>query len=102
MYLKKSNFREITAKPMGFLDYSQGTELVSELSKERRDKDLLLRIDFSDIIAVDSSGIGALITLHKSLPQGSQKVVLENIPANVYRIFKMCNLDKIFNVDLQE
>lgn len=53
-------------------------------------------IDLSRVEFMDSSGIGALLTVQRKLKGGGQAVALQNISPNILQILTLLRLDKVF------
>ncbi|WP_299841693.1 STAS domain-containing protein [uncultured Paracoccus sp.] len=52
----------------------------------------LQRVDF-----MDSSGLGAMIAIHKAMPDGIP-LVLRGLTPNVERVFRLTRMDSVFNI----
>lgn len=57
-------------------------------------------VDLSQLRLVDSSGVGALVSLYKRVRAGGGQVVFVNVTAQPLVIFKLLRLDVVF--DLQQ
>ncbi len=56
----------------------------------------LLVLDFSDVRFLSSQALGVLLTLRRKADKASAKVVLSAIRSELIRVFKITNLDKLF------
>lgn len=56
-------------------------------------------LDFSNIIFIDSSGIGTIISLFKKSKMNNISIVLCNISSQVFDLFRMLNLTSFFNIE---
>ncbi|ABR31037.1 anti-sigma factor antagonist [Thermosipho melanesiensis] len=55
-------------------------------------------LDFSNMSYIDSSGLGILVSLHKSFKINGGEIVLVNLNNNVQNLFRMTSLDKALNL----
>jgi anti-sigma B factor antagonist len=80
------------------LTSEQGLDIVSqqiaELIKNQKPKNLV--IDFSGVKFFSSQTLGMLIDVKKKLSAQKGNVVISGINPQLYRVFKITNLDKIF------
>lgn len=58
-------------------------------------------LDFSQVDFIDSSALGALISLLKSL-HGKGELALCSLNSNIYGMFKLTRMDKIFTVGVDQ
>jgi len=54
--------------------------------------------DFSGVTFVGSAGIGKLLLFYKNLAAGGGSIRIENMSNDIYTMFKVVKLDKIFNI----
>lgn len=59
---------------------------------------LNLTIDFSACNFIDSTGLGAIVSVFKRLNQNNGSLVLKNMQPYVRELFKMTRLDKVMNI----
>ena len=57
-------------------------------------------LDFSGVTFIGSSGIGKLLLLYKSLAPHGGAVRIDNMSKDIYTMFKVVKLDKIFQISL--
>ena len=55
-------------------------------------------IDFSNTDSVDSSGVGVLVSLSKSIKESEGSLLLKNLNSDVRGFFEETELDRIFNI----
>jgi anti-sigma B factor antagonist len=53
-------------------------------------------VDCSGLTFIDSSGLGALMAVHRALE--GRELMLVNVPPNSLRTFIMCGLDKVVTI----
>ena len=56
-------------------------------------------MNLENVEYIDSSGLGALVTLLKKLRSGNGKLVLVNTKSSVKQILGLTNLDKVFIIE---
>ena len=78
------------------LAISQIGERLNELAKEY-DKPRLL-LDFKNVEHLSSAALGMLITLKNQLREQQGQLVLANINSQIYEVFKITRLNKLFNI----
>ena len=59
-------------------------------------------IDFSKVSFIGSAGIGKLLLLYKNLAAKGGVIRIENMPKDIYTMFKVVKLDKIFQISSSE
>jgi len=57
-----------------------------------------LLLDFRNVEHLSSAALGMLITLHKQLLEKQGQLVLANIHPQIYEVFKITRLNKLFNI----
>ncbi len=65
-----------------------------ELASEGGD---VIMLDMKNVQFMDSSGLGAVIAIHKGLPTG-RKLELASLTPNVERVFRLTRMDTIFTI----
>ena len=72
----------------------QVSQQISDLIKNQKPKNLL--IDFSGVKFFSSQALGILLDAKKKLSAHKGNVIISGINPQLYRVFKITNLDKIF------
>lgn len=57
-----------------------------------------LLLDFRNVEHLSSAALGMLITLNKQLSERQGRLVLANIHPQIYEVFKITRLNKLFNI----
>ncbi|MDF3606734.1 STAS domain-containing protein [Paracoccus sp. DMF-8] len=57
----------------------------------------LVMLDLRNVNFMDSSGLGAVIAVLKSMPQG-RKLELTGLTPNVERVFRLTRMDLVFDI----
>jgi anti-sigma B factor antagonist len=82
----------------GELDALSASELRPLLDKMVEDERRDVTVDLSELRLVDSSGIGALVSLYKRVRAGGGQVVFTGVTAQPLVIFKLLRLDVVFEL----
>lgn len=61
---------------------------------ESRNSDII--IDLEKLEYVDSTGLGALISILRRLKENNNKIYIDNIKPNIKKLFLITELDKLF------
>ena len=72
-----------------------GQELFQLVEEEKRSKILL---NFSSVDFLSSAALGKLITLDKKVKSHSGKLKLSNIRPEIYEVFAITKLNKLFDI----
>jgi len=76
-----------------------GQELFGLVDSEGRDK---LLLNFSQVEFLSSSALGKLITLDKKMKAKSGKLKLCNIRPEIYEVFAITRLNRLFDIKDEE
>jgi anti-sigma B factor antagonist len=76
-----------------------GEQLFSLVDDQGRRKVLL---NFGNVEYLSSAALGKLITLHKKLTSLGGRLILCNIDPQIYEVFEITKLDKLFNIRKEE
>ncbi|MDR7854956.1 STAS domain-containing protein [Tissierella sp.] len=82
--------------PEGELDIYTSPKFKEEVLKSLDIKQTDILIDGEKLTYVDSTGLGALISILKKLKDNDYKIYLSNIKPNIRKIFSITELDKLF------
>jgi anti-anti-sigma factor len=55
-------------------------------------------LDFRGVSLINASGIGELIGVYKKLALQGGRVRIDNLPREMYSVFKVVNMDKLFSI----
>ncbi|MCP5463925.1 MAG: STAS domain-containing protein [Deltaproteobacteria bacterium] len=82
----------------GSLDVSQQKDFKTQIMNvaEKQEKDIVL--DFSSVNFIDSSCLGALVAVTKTLQSAEGDIKLSHLSDDVRSIFQITRLDKIFEI----
>ena len=76
-----------------------GEQLFSLVDEAGRKKILL---NFGNVEYLSSAALAKLITLNKKLQQAGGRLVLCNIDPQIYEVFEITKLNKLFNIQKEE
>ena len=70
----------------------------SEVHKAMAEQNLHLAANLKDVGFIDSSGVGALITCHQDLKAAGGQLILLNLSDDIYDLFEMTSIDRLFEI----
>lgn len=76
-----------------------GEQLFGLVDEGQRHKILL---NFSNVEYLSSAALGKLITLNKKLQNVKGRLILCNIDPQIYEVFEITKLNKVFNIQKEE
>ena len=82
--------------PEGEIDIYTSPKLKERLLKALEDKKTDILIDCKKLDYVDSTGLGALISILKKIRDNNDKIYMENVKPNIRKLFSITDLDKVF------
>lgn len=100
MYLEFENNSDILIVHMkGELDHHSSEE-VRNIIDDRLDRESIIKLimDFSEVIFMDSSGIGVVIGRYKKLSSKNGSICITNVRDTVKRVFELSGMFKIINI----
>lgn len=83
---------------IGDLDIYNNKKFKEKLADiyEELDKDLV--VDCSRLEYIDSTGLGSFISLLKLTRDEEKDITVKNLKKNIKKVFKITDLDKLFNL----
>lgn len=83
---------------IGDLDIYNNKKFKEKLADiyEELDKDLV--VDCSHLEYIDSTGLGSFISLLKLTRDEEKEITVKNLKKNIKKVFKITELDKLFNI----
>jgi len=76
-----------------------GEDLFGLVDDQGRTKILL---NFGNVEYLSSAALGKFITLNKKVQTAGGKLILCNIDAQIYEVFQITRLDRLFNIQKEE
>ena len=72
-----------------------GQELFDLVEREERKK---LVLNFENVEFLSSAALGKLITFEKKVKRSEAELILTNISPEIFQVFAITNLDKLFTI----
>ncbi len=88
----------LNAKFIGQIAGTEGVHFAEECNKIMKMKHPKNAIDLSFVPSMNSSAIGQLIKLHKSLMRDRRMLIISGIHDNLYQAFYSIHLDKMLKI----
>lgn len=82
--------------PVGEIDIYTSPKFKDILAEKLKEKQTDILIDGSELDYLDSTGLGALISILKVVRENDKNIYLENIKPNIRKLFDITDLDKVF------
>ena len=82
----------------GRLDLSSGSLLKEQVKKLFEDEKTNIHLDLADVEFINSSGLGALVSLMKEIRLRKGRLTLSNLASYVQEIFDITQLSHIFEI----
>lgn len=83
----------------GGIDYSSQEEVRNAIQKAlTADSVREIHVDFAGVTFMDSSGIRALVTLHKKAEQQGKTLLLKNCSKSIRELFEIGGFDQMFTM----
>lgn len=82
----------------GDLDINVVENFKNEILEKYKALDKDIVFDFSELKYIDSTGIGAIMTVYKSAKDKSKTLIINNANRNIYKLFKITKLTELFNM----
>ena len=94
--------RQTLLKIDGELDANTAPELRPVLDAVVADQRQLVKVDLSGLSSIDSSGVGALVSLYKRVRAAGGDVQITGLSQQPLAIFKLLRLDAVFDTSDEE
>lgn len=86
----------ITVKTKGELDIYSTPEVLEDMTQVIEDHDMDLLLDMSELEYLDSSGLGALISVLKELKEKNKVFYIKGINPRIRNLFKITKIEDMF------
>ena len=83
-------------KPEGDLDIYTSSQFKEEVLLRLDEKETDIVVNGEKLEYVDSTGLGALISILRTMKEDENKIYIEDIKPNIRKIFDITNLDNLF------
>lgn len=85
-------------KPVGEVDIYTSPELKKKIYELIEEKNQNLIINGEQLDYIDSTGLGVLMGIYKKLQEKNLSISITNLKPNIYKLFDITGLNKIFNI----
>jgi len=85
-------------QPIGEVDIYTSPELKNKIYELIDEKKLDILINGSNLDYIDSTGLGILMGIYKKLKENNLNIKITNLKPNIYKLFDITGLNKIFNI----
>ncbi len=82
--------------PEGELDIFSSPNFKEKVVNAYDSKNTDINIDFEKLEYVDSTGLGALISILRKVKENNNQIYIDNIKPNIKKLFLITELDKLF------
>jgi anti-sigma B factor antagonist len=100
-YVRTDEAERTILQIRGELDALSAAEVRPLLDKVVEDQRRDVTVDLSELRLIDSSGIGALVSLYKRVRGSGGRVTFTGVTAQPLVIFKLLRLDVVFELQLE-
>ena len=87
---------KLIVKSKGDLDIYTSNDFKDRVLDAFENKEIDLLIDGQDLEYIDSTGLGALISILKVASEKNKKIYINNLKPNIRKLFDITELDKLF------
>ncbi len=87
---------QITAK--GDLDIFSSSYFRDELLAAWSDEKTDIYVDGTDLQYIDSTGLGALISLYNKMKEEGNEIYMQNLKPNIVKLFVITDLENVFHI----
>jgi len=85
-------------KPSGLLDGQNANQLRQEITNNLSDEVTTIVLDFEQVTFINSSAIGALVALLKSIRVCGKELVLCSLNEQIKMIFELTRMEQVFKI----
>lgn len=83
-------------EPVGELDIYTSPDFKNKVLVKIEEENKNLMIDCSNLEYIDSTGLGALISIYKVVKEKDNQIQISNLKPNIKKLFDITDLDNIF------
>ena len=87
---------------IGDLDIYNNKKFKEKIADIYEDLDKDIVVDCSKLEYIDSTGLGSFISLLKLTRDEEKEITVKNLKKNIKKVFKITDLDKLFNIGDEE
>ncbi len=90
---------DLIVAPKGDLDINSSPELKTGVLGEYRENPKNLVFDLEDLEYLDSTGLGAFISIYKNVKENDHTLTIKNARSSIRKLFTITELDTLFTVE---
>lgn len=94
----KSQGDSVKVNIVGSIDERGAEELKRRFLEIDVSKTKEVVFDFGGVSFIGSAGIGKLLLFYRNVASHGGKIIIENMSKDIFTMFKVVKLDKIFNI----
>ena len=95
--------QRVTAFLEGDIDHHSAHEIRTEIDDAiQMYKPKILKLDYSDVTFMDSSGVGLVMGRYRTLSPFGGKIIVSNLSHSVFKIMKLAGIEKIAKISKRE
>ena len=95
--------QRVTAYLEGEIDHHTAAFIRAEIDDAiGRYKPHILKLDYSDVTFMDSSGVGLVMGRYRALQPFRGKIIVSNLSEQVYKIMQLAGIEKIAKISKRE
>jgi anti-sigma B factor antagonist len=83
---------------IGHIKGSEVSQFRSAVQKALSEEKTFVVANMQEVGFIDSSGVGMLITCHQDLKSANGRLVLLNLSDDIYDLFEMTSIDRLFEI----
>ncbi len=103
VYIESNDEGILTAKITGEIDHHSAKWLRMDIDTAINDmKPRLLKLDFSGVTFMDSSGVGLVMGRNANMKEIEGQVELVNMPSFIERVMAIAGMDKLTGTDFSK
>lgn len=84
--------------PVGDIDIHTSSAFQNEILRDFKEKPADIVIDATNLIYLDSTGLGAFIAIYNEISKEGFDLSLENVRKFVKKLLKITDMDRLFNI----
>lgn len=84
--------------PHGDIDIFSSSFFRDEMLAAWSEKKADIHIDASELSYIDSTGLGAFISLYNKMKQEGNEIYLNNLKPNIKKLFVITDLENVFHI----
>ena len=83
----------------GEIDIYNSADMKTQLTQLMDEHTADMYVDCTNLEYIDSTGLGALVGVLKNIKSHGKEMHLSHVKANILKLFRITNLDKVFIIE---